>query len=100
MKPKKIIIISLLLALLVMVRIMENWFYDPLISYFEYDYLHETLPEINTLKLIFHLILRYLINTIISILIIWVIFKDKNLIRFSIWFYLIVLILFLQKSNE
>lgn len=81
-------LVFILFILLVLVRAFEaKLFYDPLILHFRHHYLYESLPEFNTLKLFFFVFLRYLLNMIISLGIIYVIFKNKRLIKFSIKFY-------------
>ncbi len=89
-KTSKILIIIFLFFLLVLVRFFAfNFLYDPFITYFEQDFLKESIPEFNSYKLFFHLLIRYSINTIISLAIIWVAFQNKSMIRFSIKFYFI-----------
>jgi len=95
---KKIIqtsIIIFLLGLLIGVRMVEHLFYDPLNTYFENDYLHVTLPEINYIKLIMNMILRFSINSGISILIIWLLFNNTSYLQFSLKFYTIILLILL-----
>ncbi len=78
-----------LFILLILVRAFQNQlFYDPFIKYFSNDFLSSPMPEYNGLKLFSNLFLRYLINTIISLAIIYVIFHKKGLVRFSIKFYI------------
>jgi exosortase F-associated protein len=89
----KWLIVFTLFVFLVLVRAFEaKLFYDPLIMHFKYHYLYEALPEFNTLKLFFNVFLRYVLNTIISLGIIYVIFKNKRLIKFSIKFYFVAFI--------
>ncbi len=78
-----------LLGLLMAVRGFESVFYDPLITYFKSDYLHVKLHEIDKLKFIFNTFLRYLINSILSLGIIWLFFQRKDFLKFSAWFYFI-----------
>ena len=86
-------IVFTLFALLVLVRAFEaKLFYDPLIQHFRYHYLYEGLPEFNMTKLFFFVFLRYVLNTIISLGIIYVIFKNKRLIQFSVKFYIVAFI--------
>lgn len=90
----RIIAIGILLVLLVLVRsIGSKLFYDPFIAYFKEDYLHGTIPDFGALKLFSHLFLRYLINALISLGIIYVAFLNIRLIRFSIKFFSIAFIL-------
>lgn len=79
----------LLFTLLVMVRAFQNQlFYDPFINYFSNDFLSSPIPQYDTLKLFASLLLRYAINSIISLGIIYVIFRKKGLVKFSIKFFI------------
>ncbi|MGB5262042.1 MAG: exosortase F system-associated protein [Lutimonas sp.] len=85
-----LILIALLFIFLVGFRSIANrLFYDPFLHYFDHDYLSEPIPNYNSYKLLFHLFLRYLINTLASLGIVWIAFKDKNLLQFSVKFYVI-----------
>lgn len=88
-KLSNILIVGFLFVLLVAVRYFERYFYDPLQTYFDYDYLHTKLPEIDTAKLFFHIFLRYTLNAIISLGIIWIAFRKKTYLNFSIYFFLV-----------
>ena len=88
---KKIIAVVILVFLLIIVRIFQHdLFYDPFLLYFKNSYLNNTsIPELDWFKMTLFLFLRYSINTIISLLIIYTIFKKIDLIKFSISIYLI-----------
>ncbi len=74
--------------LLVLIRVYEyNLFYDPFLDYFKTDYYNLPLPEIDGIKLFLGLISRYFLNTILSLVIIFVLFKDITAIKFSILLY-------------
>jgi exosortase F-associated protein len=88
-----IFLIGLLFIVLIAVRYFESYFYDPLIEYFKYEYLHHALPKIEEGKFFINLLLRYMINTIVSILILWITFRKKGIVIFSIYFYLIAFII-------
>jgi len=89
----RLVVIGTLILLLILVRAFgENLFYDPFISYFNHDYLYKSIPVFGTFKLFFHLFLRYLLNTLISLGIIYVAFQNKRLIKFSIKFYTVAFI--------
>jgi len=86
-------IIGILIVLLMLVRAYgTKLFYDPFIAYFRHDYLNDTIPGFNTIKLFFNLFLRYSMNAIISLAIIYVAFQKRELVIFSIKFYLIAFI--------
>ncbi len=86
--------ISLLVTLLIMVRYFENQlFYDPLLKFYEADYLHHSFPYFETGKLFFNVLLRYLINSIISLGILYVTFFDKNILEFSVYLFSIFFVI-------
>lgn len=83
-KRLKIIGILFLFGLLILVRLFEaELFYDPLLSFFKQDYLHQKVPEADFYKLMLHTAFRYLINTAISLAILYMAFWDKDVVRFS-----------------
>lgn len=90
---KKLIICLLLIVLLALVRANEPIFYDPFLWYFTGEYQQEPFPEINGVKLFFSQLLRYTINTIISLSIIYIIFNNKEYVRFATALYIIFFIL-------
>ena len=90
----------LLFGLLVLIRIFENdIFYDPYLVFFQNDYLYIDSPRREVVKLTMFTSLRFLMNTIISLAILFVTFKDKNILKFSIIIYaisfVILILLFL-----
>ena len=75
-EKRKILFVWVLVMLLVVIRAFENeLFYDPFLNYFEKDFIISPLPEINIIKLFFNLGFRFYLNTIISLSILYVIFK-------------------------
>jgi len=86
----KLGIIGVLVILLVLVRAYgTKLFYDPFIAYFKHDYLSDTIPGFNSIKLFFNLFLRYSMNAIISLAIIYIAFLKREYVVFSIKFYII-----------
>lgn len=96
-KPVKIILIALLFGALVLIRMFEGTlFYDPLLEFFKTDHSTHALPEMQIGKLMLNVVLRFLLNTVVSLLIIWVAFRDKGFVKLSVWLYgILFLILFL-----
>lgn len=87
-KRVRIPIIVALFGLLILVRAFgEYLFYDPFINYFKDDYLDQPIPDYNALYLWISILLRYALNTLISLVIIYVAFQKKGLVKFSIKFY-------------
>ncbi|WP_037316832.1 exosortase F system-associated protein [Salegentibacter sp. Hel_I_6] len=77
--------IAVLVTLLVLVRLFEHQlFYDPLIDFYRYGgYLAMDVPQIIFPKLLLNVSLRYWLNTIISLVILYVSFRDKNIVKFA-----------------
>ncbi len=77
--------------LLVLIRTYEDQlFYDPLLSFFKEEGNTETLPVFNSLQLLGNVILRFLMNTILSLAILWVLFEDKGFIKLTVYLYAIL----------
>ncbi|MGQ2982205.1 exosortase F system-associated membrane protein [Flavobacterium sp.] len=76
-----------LLILLVLVRSFEaSLFYDPLLEFFRKE--DKTLPDYESFKLFLGIAFRYGINTLLSLGIIWLAFKDKAILRLAALLYL------------
>ena len=89
-------VISILLAiiLLVLIRGFEDiLFYDPLLDFFKTDYLLQSIPSMNLISLFSNIVFRYLLNTFFSLLILWLLFKDRGIIKVSIFIYFVFFIL-------
>jgi len=87
-KPIKIIALFLLGSLLVLIRMFENEiFYDPLLLFFKSDYSNNPLPEIDFFKMLGNTAFRFLLNTIVSLGILWVVFKDKGILKLSVFLF-------------
>ncbi|WP_242202656.1 exosortase F system-associated membrane protein [Aestuariivivens insulae] len=79
-----IILLLVLFGLLILIRFFENeLFYDPYLIFFQNDYLYIDNPRREVFKLTLFTGLRYGLNSILSLAIIYVAFKDKNMLRFS-----------------
>lgn len=95
-KLTRYILAGLLLLVLVAIRGYEDYlFYDPYLTFFENDYLYIDNPRREVAKLVFDTSLRYLLNTLASLGILYLIFKDKVMIKFSVLLYVIAYVLLL-----
>lgn len=84
-------LIGLLFLFLVFVRAFAaGIFYDPFIDYFKNDYLIKPLPSFNSFSLYLNLFFRYMINSCISVGILFLLFK-KQFLKFSIQFFSIAI---------
>ena len=86
---KLVLAVGLLLSF-VLVRFYErSLFYDPFLTYFKSNFNQMSLPDFETFRLVLSLVFRYGLNMLISLLLIYLIFKDRMMIRFSVLLYLI-----------
>ena len=89
-KRIKYIWLFVLFGLLVLIRVFENQlFYDPYLLFFQNDYLYIDDPRREIFKLTMFTTLRYALNTIVSLGILYVVFKDKSIVKFSTLIYAI-----------
>lgn len=87
-KSTTYIFLFVLFGLLVLIRVFENeLFYDPYLTFFQNDYLYIDSPRREIFKVTVFTSLRYFLNTVISLGILFVIFKDKSIIKFSVFIY-------------
>ncbi|WMI68313.1 exosortase F system-associated protein [Mangrovimonas sp. YM274] len=84
----KYILMAVLIGLLVLIRFFENdLFYDPYLEFFKNDYLYMDNPRQEVFKLTLSTTLRYVLNTLISLGILFVAFKDWSVVKFSTLLY-------------
>lgn len=80
-----------LILLLVLIRVFEDQlFYDPFLNYFKTEYAHLPFPKINIIKLFFSLGIRFYLNSVVSLFLLYVLFADKPLVKFSALLYMIL----------
>ena len=96
---RRLFFIGLALLGLILVRAFEdNLFYDPFLSFFKTDYQNKPLPDLNCYLLFGNLLLRYALNTFFSLIIIRLLFNERNLMLFSgylfIFLFVILVIVF------
>lgn len=88
---KQIGYVVLIVVLLIAIRAFEHTiFYDPFLKYFKQEYAHLPFPQIQIVKLFFSLGFRYYLNSVLSIGLLYVLFKDKKFTKFSILLYMIL----------
>ena len=92
-KGLKYIWLVVLIALLFLIRAFENeLFYDPLIKYFQNDYLYSSMPELNICNLVVDLLFRYTLNSLITLGVIYVVFQKKSFVKFSGFFLILAFV--------
>ena len=90
------VFIGLLLMTLLLIRVFESaLFYDPYILFFKSDFITKDAPNIVISKLLLSASFRYVLNGLISIGVLYVLFKSKAVLRFSLVIFGIAMILLL-----
>lgn len=80
--------VILLSLLLIAIRAFEDsLFYDPFLNYFKDNYTNLPLPKINMIKLFFSLGFRFYLNSMISLGLLYLIFHDSKIMKFSIFLF-------------
>jgi exosortase F-associated protein len=94
--PITYILLLVLFGLLVLIRVFENeLFYDPYLLFFRSDYLQMDFPNREILKLTLFTTLRFVLNTVISLGIIYIFFRDISVVKFSTLIYMVAYLILL-----
>ena len=89
-KATEYILLLIFVLMLILIRFFEDiLFYDPYLAFFQNDNLYIDSPRREVAKLIGFTAFRYLLNTLISLAILFLVFKDKSIIKFSVLIYLV-----------
>lgn len=87
--PLSLLGVFTLLMLLVLVRVFqEQLFYDPFIAFFRSE--SKVLPPVNPLRLFGSLLFRYGLNTILSLGILYLLFRDMSVLKLTSFLYCIL----------
>jgi exosortase F-associated protein len=87
----RFIVGAVLVLLLILIRTFEdNLFYDPLLDFFKGEFTNNKLPEMNQIKLFLSLGFRYYLNSMISLALLYVIFRDFKIVKFSTLLFIIL----------
>lgn len=98
---KNFALVGVLIFALILVRAFESkLFYDPFLEFFHGESQNKPLPEYDSLKLFFGLFFRYLLNSVITISIIYLLFKETSIVKLSafllvVFFIILIAALFL-----
>lgn len=93
----KYLLLAFLFGLLILIRVFENeLFYDPYLLFFQNDYLYIDNPRREVFKLTVFTGLRYGLNSIISIIILYVAFRDKTIVKFSAMIYVLAFVVLIS----
>jgi exosortase F-associated protein len=78
------VIVGVLIFALILVRAFESkLFYDPFLKFFHGENQNKPLPDYEGFKLFLGLFSRYLINSVITISIIYLLFKETSIVKLT-----------------
>ena len=95
-KIKVVLVVALVLLLAVVRAFEDSLFYDPFSGYFKNDYLNLPFPAFDGFRLFIGMTFRYFLNTIISLAVIYVLFKDLKLTQFASFLYVVFFIILIS----
>ena len=92
----------------ILIRFFEDHlFYDPYLNFFKNDYLYIDSPRRETFNVVLSTTLRYILNSLISLVIIYIVWQDKSIVKFasliygiSYFFLVIVFIYFVVNPKK
>jgi exosortase F-associated protein len=83
-KRLDLVIIGVLVTALLLIRMFESdMFYDPFLDFFHGDTQNKIVPEFNTIKLFLGLLCRYSMNSMLTVLIVYFLFKDVSIVKLT-----------------
>ena len=95
--PMTFLLLMMLFGLLVLIRVFENeLFYDPYLLFFQNDYLYMDSPNREIAKLTLYTSIRYVLNSGISLTIIYLFFKDQSIAKFSSFIYIMAYVVLIS----
>lgn len=94
-RAKVLITVVIVLCFGLIRNFERQFFYDPFLDYFEADFNNLPFPQVNVFKLFCGLLLRYFLNTIFSLLLIYNLFPEKENLKFSTILYVVFLVMLL-----
>ena len=93
---KNFILVGVLFFALILVRAFESkLFYDPFLKFFHGESQNKPLPDYDGFKLFLGLFFRYLINSLITISIIYLIFKETSIVKLTTFLLVLFFVVFI-----
>lgn len=88
------VVLLCLFGILLVRAFEQQWFYDPFTTFFKSEYLGRPLPDYDAWRLLASFALRFAVNSLLSLIVLYVLFPDKQLIRFFGVLYVVSFVLF------
>jgi exosortase F-associated protein len=89
-------IVLVVIVIFALIRNFEDTlFYDPFLNFFKGEYAQKSIPQVIEWRLYLNLLLRYLLNTFLSLFVIFIIFKNAEYVKLASLLYFVFLIILL-----
>lgn len=96
LSAKRILVLIVLALILVAIRFFETkMFYDPFLVFFKSEFQNKPLPEYQSVKLFASLVLRYVINSGVTLVFIYVLFQDRAILKTATFLLVLFLVVLL-----
>lgn len=93
----EIVLIVCIVFIFSLLRFFETkLFYDPFLNYFKTDYLNLPFPDFEGVILFSNMFMRYFINSFLSVLILYLLFKNLSLIKFVAVLYITLFVILIS----
>lgn len=93
---KPVLLTVMLVGLFAVIRMYQSdLFYDPFLEYFEYDYLYKDFPDYDGFLLYFNYLFRFGLNSLISLIILYVLFKNKSFFKLALVIHVVAIVVLL-----
>src|SRR6476660_5500987 len=89
-------VISLVLFLACIRAFEKELFYDPFLSYFKEEFGKLPFPSFDNFKLFLSMSARYFLNSILSLGVIYAVFKDLDLNKFVSFLYILLFVILIS----
>ncbi len=98
------LVVVLCVLLFALIRQFEDiLFYDPFLAFFKREFAGATLPDYNSLQLLGSMAFRYGLNTLVSLVLIYALFRNEGQLRFAAvlygFFFVLLIIAFFVTIN-
>lgn len=92
----RILVVGLCFVLIMTIRFYQTQlFYDPFVLFFQSDFVNTPFPEVVLWKYALSMTFRYVLNTVLSLGILWACFQNVSQLKFATllygFFYLVLL---------
>lgn len=96
-KKLRYLLIFLLFVAFIVIRFFEHdWFYEVFMDFYKGNYYQKPVPDFSYYSTLGTISLRFLTHTLISLLILYLFFLKKSVLKFALFFYALAFVLLIS----